>query len=507
MNAPDILQNIVHLLWLNLTSFMKNNFRLLAFVLLFGLSLHAQVKGDQPAAPGKKWTLMECVQHALKNNITIKQTDLDNNLAGIDKKDAFGNFLPSVNASASHSWNIGLNQNITTGLLENQTTQFTSAGMQIGIDIFKGLQNQNRLRRANLSVLAAQYNSSKVRDDISLNVANAFLQILFNKENLKVQKEQLGINQKQQERINTLVEAGSVPRGDLLDMNATVASSKQAVITAENTLLISKLSLAQLLQLDDFETFDIEDRDYLIQESPTMNETAKTIYDKAKETRVELKIARTNMEIAERDIKIARGTYYPTLQGFYSFTTRAAYADQVVGVIPDPNTPFSVIGQVEGTGQNVLSPNVLPVVGKPDPVIDQFSDNKGHSFGLQLNIPILNGFAARNGVERAKVARDRSQIALSQAELDLERNIYQAFTDAKGALNAYESALSALEARQEAFNYAKEKLAVGMMNAFEFNQAQTLFVNAQSELLRAKYDYIFRVKVVEFYFGIPININ
>lgn len=478
---------------------MKKNLWLLALSLFIGLSAYAQ--------EAKKWTLMECVQHALKNNITIKNTDLDGNLAAIEKKDAFGNFLPSINASASHSWNIGLNQNITTGLLENQTTQFTSAGVQVGIDIFKGLQNQNRLRRAHLSVLAAQYQSTKIRDDISLNVANAFLQILFNKENLKVQREQLGINQQQQKRIEQLVDAGSVPRGDLLDMNATVASSQQQVIIAENTLLISKLSLAQLLQLEEFETFDIEDRDYEIPESPTMGETAKTIYDKAKEIRVELKLARANLDIAERDVKIARGTYYPTLQGFYSFTTRAAYSDQVVGTIPDPNNPFSVIGVVEGTNQNVLGPNFLPVVAKPDPILDQFSDNKGHSFGFQLNIPVLNGFSARNGVERARVARERSSIALAQAELDLERNVYQAFTDAKGALNAYESATVALEARQEAFNYAKEKLAVGMMNAFEFNQAQTLFTNAQSELLRTKYDYIFRVKVVEFYFGIPITIN
>ncbi len=436
-------------------------------------------------AQEKKWTLQECVDYALKHNITIRQTDLDNDLAAIEKKDAIGNFLPAINADASHSWNIGLNQNITTGLLENQTTQFTSAGLNVGLNLYNGLQNQNRLRRAKLSQLAAQYQSTKMRDDISLNVANAFLQIIFNKENLKVQKEQLAINQKQQERTEQLVGAGSVPRGDLLDMKATVATSQTAVINAENTLLLSKLSLAQLLQLDDFQNFDIVDRDYDVQESPTMNETPQTIYDKAKEIRVELKLARTNLDIAERDVKISRGTYQPNLQGFYSFTTRAGYSDRFLGV--------------DGEGN--------PIIAGPLPVFDQFSENKGHSFGLQLSIPILNGFSAQNAVARSKVALEKSKIAYSQAELDLERNVYTAFTDAKGALNAYESAAVALEAREEAFNYAKEKLAVGLMTAFEFNQAQTLFVNAQSEVLRTKYDYIFRVKVVEFYFGIPLTIN
>jgi outer membrane protein len=458
-------------------------------------------------AQEKKWTLQECVEYALKNNITIKLTDLNNDLAGIERKDAFGNFLPSINADASHSWNVGLTQDITTGLLQNKTTQYTAVGVNMGINIFSGLQAQNKLRRAYLSVLAAQYQSSKMRDDISLNVANAFLQIIFNKENLKVQQEQLGINQQQQDRTEQLVNAGSIPRGDLLDMKATVAMSRSAVINAENLLLISKLSLAQLLQLEDFQNFDVVDRDYEVTESATMTETPQAIYTKARDIRVELKIAKTNLDIAERDVKIARGAYTPTLQGFYSFNTRAAYDDQLVGVMPDLANPFSVTGVVEGTGQNVLSPNFVPVVGGPDPVFEQFDDNKGHSFGFQLNVPILNGFSARNGVARSKVALEKSKIEFSQAELDLERNIYQSFTDAKGAMNAYESAVTALEAREGAFNYAKEKLSVGMMNAFEFNQAQTLFVNAQSEVLRTKYDYIFRVKVVEFYAGIPININ
>jgi len=468
------------------------------FVFAFVVSVTA-------SAQQKKWTLQECVQYALQNNISIKQTELDNQLSVIDKKDAFGNFLPSINANASHSWNIGLNQNITTGLLENQTVQFTQVGLNAGIDIYKGLQNVNRLKRARLSMIASQYQLSKMKDDVSLNVANAFLQILFNKENLKVQKEQLQNNEKQMERTTELVNAGSVPRGDLLDMKATVASSQQAVIIAENTLLISKLSLAQLLQFEDFQNFDIAEDDYEVTESETMLQTPSEIFEKAKETRVELKLAKANLDVAEKDVTIARGAYQPTLQGFYSFSSRAAYSDRVIGVAPNIANPTSPIGFVEGTNQVVVQPNYSPLLGKPAPVFDQFSDNKGHSFGFQLSIPILNGFSAKNNVERSKVALDRSKIAYSQQELDLERNVYTAFTDAKGALKSYESALAAVEARTEAYNYAKEKFDVGLMNAFDLNQAQTLFVNAQSEVLRTKFDYIFRVKVLEFYFGIPIT--
>jgi len=478
---------------------MKKINRIVAiFIVLLSFGTQAQ---------SKKWTIEECVAYALEHNISIKQTELDTQLALIDKKTAWGNFLPSVNGTASHSWNIGLNQNITTGLLENETTQFTSASVSAGVDIYKGLQNQNRFRRANLSIISAQYQLTKMKDDISLNVANAFLQILFNKENIKVQKEQQASNERQLQRTQELVNAGSVPRGDLLDIKATVAGDKQRVIAAENALLISKLSLAQLLQFDDFQNFDIADTDYEAKQSEVMFQTPDAIYQKAREQRVEVKLAKANMDIAAKDVEIARGAYKPTLQGFYSFSTRAGYSDRVTGSQLNALNPVVQTTDyitVDGVNYPIFQPNYSPVFGKAAPLLDQFSTNKGHNFGVQLNVPIFNGFAVRNNVARAKIALERTKIAMSQSELDLERTVYTAFTDANGAYKSYESAVAALEAREGAFNYAKERYAVGMMNAFDFNQAQTLFSNAQSEVLRTKYDYIFRTKIVEFYFGIPI---
>lgn len=457
---------------------MKINFSkvTLVFLMFIGTLAQAQVK---------KWTLQECVDYALKNNISIQLTNLDNKTAAIEKTAAVGGFLPIVNANASHSWNIGLNQNITTGLLENQTTQFTSAGLNANVPIYSGLQNINRLRRANLSILAAQFQLSKMKDDISLNVANAFLQILFNKENLKVQKELLANDNKQFTRTDELVKAGVLPRGDLLDVTATVASDKQKVVAAENILFLSKLSLAQLLQLDDFQNFDTAEANYEAKQSATMLESSENIIAKAKQDRVELKIAKANLDIAQKDISIAKGAYQPSLTGFYSFSTRASNSGRITGV--------------DGMGN--------PILSNPLPLFDQFSNNKGHNFGVQLNIPILNGFTVKNNVDRSKIAYERTQIASKQAELDIERNVFTAITDAKGAINAYEAAVTALEARTEALNYAKEKYDVGLMNSFDFNQAQTLYANAQSEVLRTKYDSIFKVKVVEFYFGIPITAN
>jgi len=477
---------------------MKNkfkNFTVLIILFLVSFTNYSQTK---------KWTIEECVNYALEHNISIKQSELDLKLATIDKKVAVGSFLPTINVGGSHSWNIGLNQNITTGLLENQTTQFTSASLNSNIDIYNGLQNQNRLRRAKLAILASQYQLTKMQDDISLFVANAFLDILFNKENLKVQQNLLINDEKQLLRTEELVNSGSTARGDLLDMKATIAADNQKIVAAENSLLLSKLSLAQLLQLDNFKDFDIADENYESQQSPTMLQTPEAIFEKAKQERIEIKIAKANLDVAERDVKIARGALKPSLSGFYSFSTRASYSEIISGFVPNTANPTSVIGQVEGTGQNVLQSNFLPIFNKAAPLLDQFSDNKGHNFGLQLNIPILNGLSARNNVERSKVTLEKSRVAFTQSETDLEKNVYTAITNAKGALKTYDSAVLALNAREEAFNYAKEKYAVGMMNAFDFNQSQTLYSNAQSDVIRAKYDYIFKVKVVELYFGIPI---
>ncbi len=458
------------------SKYMKiNKYNSLVFAMLFGFGLSGQ-------AQTKQWTLEECVRYALDNNITIKLSELDVKTADIDKRGALGSYLPTVNGNASHSWNIGLNVNPVTNIATTQTTQYSSLGVNANVDIYKGLQNQNAYRRASLAIVASKYQLLKMQEDISLNVANAFLQILSNKENLKVRIEQLAIDEKRLARSEEMVNAGTIPRGDLFDLKATVATDKQNITVSENNLLISKLSLAQLLQLKEFADFDVVDDTNAKDENNIMAQSPIDIYNKAKEIRTELKLAQTNLEIAEKNVSIAKGAYQPTLRGFYSFSTSASYSDRLIGADAAGN----------------------PIYVGPDPVLTQFSDNKGHNFGFQLSVPIFNGFSARNNVERNKVSLEKSKIDLEQKSLDLQRNVYTAFTDAKGALNTYESATVSLEARQQAYNYAKEKYDVGLMNSFDFTQAQTLLTNAQSDVIRTKYDYMFKIKILEFYFGIPI---
>ncbi|WP_283637557.1 TolC family protein [Aquaticitalea lipolytica] len=429
---------------------------------LIGMASQAQVK---------KWTLRECVDYALENNISIKQSELDVKTSEINKKDAFGNFLPSLNASVSHSWSIGLGQDPVTFDAVNSTTRNLSGGISSGIDIYAGLRNINQLHRSNLGILASQYQLDKMKDDISLFVANSFLQILFNKEQLKVLQAQHEVSKQELSRTNELVEAGVLPRGDLLEIQATIATQEQQIVNAENAILISKIQLAQILLIEDYKNFDTADVDYEVPPTNILNESPEAIVEKAKETRYDIKIAETNSKMAEYDLKIAKGAMQPTLRGSYSFSSN--YFTSGLFDTPDFES--------------------------------QISDNKNHNFGLQLSIPIFNGFAAKNNISRSKVNFERSKNLLEQANLDMETTVYQAYNDTKGALKAYEAALKTLAARQEAYNYSKERYNVGLLNAFDFSQSQNRFEAAQSEVIRTKYDYIFKLKVLEFYFGIPIT--
>lgn len=456
----------------------KINFISLFLIFLASFSAQAQVEIVKET---KVWTLEECVRYAIDNNISIKQSELDTIDAQINKKGAVGNFLPTLNANTSHSWNVGLNQNITTGLLENQTTQFSAIGAGVGLNVYDGLRNLNNYRRAKLAIIASQYKLTKMQEDVALNVANAFLQVLFNKEFLKVQIKQKEINEKQLLQTQEFVDAGTLPKGDLLDVKATIASDTQKVIAAENALLIAKLSLAQLLQLKEFYNFDVMDETDLRDDNNMLEKTPLSIYEKAKEQRTEIKIANAQLEMAMKDLTIAKGAYQPTIGAFFNYDTRISYND---------------ITYVDGS---------TLVTESAPPFWTQFSDNAGKSFGAQISIPIFNGFTVKNNVERAKVEIERKKIAVEQEDLALQRNVYTAYTDAIGALKAYESALAAEESRQGSYEYAKEKYDVGLMNSFDFFQSQTLLTNAKSEVIRTRYDYIFKLKVLEFYFGIPIN--
>ena len=450
------------------------------------------------------WTLEACVNRALEMNISIKQSQLDYVNSEIEKKGAIGNFLPNLNVGGSHSWNVGLNQNITTGLLENVTTQFSSMNLNVNVDLYNGLQNVKRLHRANLSLLASQYQLEDMSENVALLVANSYLQVLFSKEALAAQKLQLDITQRELERTKKLISSGVIPKGDIYEVEASLASQEKSVVDAQNAFYLSKISLAQLLLINQYENFKIANEQYDIPVSDILSKTPTEIFSYAVENKKDIKLIETNVEIAKKDLEISKALSQPRLSAFYSYSSRIGYSDRIV---PTGELDFRTIGVVEGTGQYVVAPYPVYETQNPLSFSEQFDLNSGQNFGISLSIPILNNFSTKNNIQRSKINILRSVNSLEQKKLDLENTVNQSYNDAKGAIKAYQASVKLLAARKQAFEYASDKFEVGTMNSFDFSQAKQRYELAQFELIRTKYDYIFKLKVLEFYFGAPISVD
>lgn len=475
---------------------MKIKISFLFFILFGALVTNAQQK---------QWTLRECVEHALENNVAIKQSALNVDAAKIDRSDAIGNFLPSLNASASNFWRSGLATDPITNTNNIQTFRTSNYGINLDINIFDGLRNIRQFQRAKLNNLLSQYNLGKSKDDIALFVANSYLQILLNKESLKVIQKQHEITLEQLKRTQDLVEAGVLPQGDLLEIQATSADEVTRIVQAENAVQISRISLAQTLLIKEYEEFDIVEQDYLVPDAGVLNKSIAEIRSSAREARYEVLIAEQNKLIAEKDMEIAKGAYYPSLRGSFGYSTNEVgnFFQPTSTINPDNPVIIREIGFVQNTEQLVFNsrPNFLSEkVG----FFDQLEDNYNIGYGLSLSIPIFNGFATRNAVNRSKINVKRAEFQLEQAQLDLDSNVYQAYLDAKGSAEAYEAAQVAVKAQELAYAYAKDRYDVGLTNAFDFSQSKFRLENAQSNAVQAKFDYIFKLKVLELYFGIKV---
>ncbi|MBT8177815.1 MAG: TolC family protein [Eudoraea sp.] len=444
-------------------------YRLTLLLIVFGMiTLSAQLK---------KWTLEECVTYAVENNLSIEQFRLDLENAQIDKSDAIGNLLPTLNGQINFQSNTGLSFNPATQEPVNITQLTSSGSLTSFVTLFDGLRNYNQIQRAKLNAIASQYRLDNLVDDIRLNVALNYLNVLSNKESLKVFEAQYKVTEQDLKRTQELVQSGVLPRGDLLEIEATAATQEQQIINGKNQVLISRINLAQLLQITDYENFDIADEEFEVPPSDILNNSAKTIFAKAVSFRNDIKFSESNVTLAEKDLQIAKGAVFPTLGAFVNYNTR--YSDQFFD-------PFS---------------------GQLIPFKDQLWINDGISFGAQLNIPVFNGFSTRNSINRSKISLEKAMLQLEQDKLALETNVNQAYVDVENTAKTYEASQKTLEARRLAYEYARERYNVGVMNAFDFSQAQSRVDNAAAEVIRSKYDYIFRIKVLEFYFGLPIVLN
>ena len=421
----------------------------------------------------KKWTLQESINHALENNITIKKAENTLLINDEDITAAKGSFLPSVSGSASHSLSLGQTQ-LFEGSFVNRTSNSTNLGVRVSENVFNGFRNTYLFEQAKLNLETSQLELSRIQDDISLNVANSYLNALFNKEQLETALAQFEFSKKQLSQVKDLVEAGNQPEVNIYDAEATLANDEQAVTVAENNYNLALLSLSQLLQVP-FEGFDVEVIDIDSPSEALLYNNASPILEYALQNRSEIKIAEKNIENSELDSKISKVGFLPSVNFGYSLGANAFYTN---------------------------SANIIE-----NPLFRQLEDNLGHNFSLSVNIPIFSQFQNKTNVAKSLVREENAKLDLEQAKLTLESNIQAAFTDAQASFKTYEAAKKSLASQELAFENSQERYNIGAMNAFELEQSRVRYINAQSSLITAKYDFVFKTKVLDFYMGKTITID
>jgi outer membrane protein len=430
-------------------------------------------------AQDKQWTLQECVNYALENNISVKQAQLNAQTNEQNIKSAKGQFLPSVGASASHNINIG-SQEIYTNNFVDQTNHSTNLGISVSQSIFNGFRNTLLHKQSLLNLESSNLELDRIRDDISLNVVNSYLNILFNIENLAVAQSQYAFSEKQLEQVKELVDAGVQPRGNLLDVEATLANDEQRVIAAENNLALAKLTLSQLLQLPSG-NFEVKAVEVGTPSDQLLYENSTSVYDVAVANRSEIKSAEKNIEISKISTDVSKSGYLPSLSATYSYGTASRFSNI-------NRTEYDALG------------NPIGVIREPQ-IFKQFENNLGHSLGLSLNIPIFSRFQNKTSVAKSQIQEEVAQLNLEQTKLTLQSNIERAFTDARAALKTYLATQKSLVSQKLAFDNAQERYNIGVMNSFDLDQARNRLVNAEASLINAKYDFVFKTKVLDFYAG------
>ena len=434
----------------------------------FIFQLQAQ---DVPAGP---YDLQTAVDIALENNLALKRSELNqlSNQATVMQNK--GARIPTLSTGASSGVRWGRSINPVTNLFETARIGNINLSANSNVTLFAGSRLTNTLNQSKTNLEAGSYNIEATRNDITLNIINLFVNVVFNREQVNIAESQLATSKEQLERTIKLVEAGSLPLSDQLDLQSQNATNELEVINAKNNLRISKLNLAQAMQIPFTEDFQVVEPEFVINESLMATENPEVIYNTAVEIMPEIKLAQANVESSEYGVKVAKGAFYPTL----------------------------------GIGANLFSNYVDRVFGTERPGFGtQIQNNLSQSLNLNLNIPIFSQLNNKAAIQRARVQRQISEVAEIEAKNTLRQDIETAYNSALSAQQSYEANLIRLKAVEESFRIAQQRLDVGAINSVDFQVAQNNLFNTQADLLNAKYTYIFRVKVLDFYLGNPINLN
>lgn len=420
------------------------------------------------------WTLEQCIKYAFDNNIQIKQQVLN---VKMDENNLFqskAGLLPSLNATGSQSLNFDRAIGVKNNLPINGNSTNTNVSLSTSVSLFKGLQKYNTVKQYQFDLLATVSDVEKLKNNVALNIASAYLQILYNDELVSTAKRQLELSNLQVERTSVLVKAGSLPEGNLLEIEAQVANDELQLVNAQNQLDLAYLTLTQFLDLKSTEGFKIQKPTLGSIEVKIPDASPTTIFESAQQIMPQITSADYKVKSAQKKLSIAKGGMSPTL---------------------------SLSGYIGTTAERFLTGNVANT-----PIFDQMKDNINKSLTLTLSIPIFNGWMVQNNISNAKISLNMTQLSFENEKNILYKDIQQAYTDAIAAQKKLYATQKSVKSLEEAFRYSDQKFNIGMVTAVDYTTAKTKLSKAETDLLQAKYELIFKSKILEFYKGIPLSL-
>jgi outer membrane protein len=477
----------------------------LLIIFLISFSIAGQAQQADTATEKEVWTLRECIDYALANNLQVRRSELLVELNNIDNRQAKFSILPTANISGSYGYNWGRGIDpVTNQFISSQRNGYTSLGGNSSVTLFNGFRIQNTIKQTSRDLEASGQDLAKSRNDVSLNVISLFLNVVFNKELVENARLQLSSSQQQYERTKKLVAAGALAKSDELNLDAQLATNELNLINQENALNLSLLQLQQALQLPANDSFDVE-VPVISPEDLLLDQTREEIYQIAKGTMPEIKSAKLRIKSSYYGVKAVRGNLYPRLSISGSVNTNysSASATRFVG--------DGGFNQVE-TGYFVQGTNA-PVYGlQPTGSFreiygfnDQVKDNIYKSVNLTLSIPIFNNLSVRSGLQRAMISNEQAKISAKEIDNTLRQSVETSYNNAIAASKSYNSSLRQVEAREEAYRMAKQRFDIGAANYVEYQVAENDLFQARSDMTRGKYEFIFRKKVLDFYQGKPLG--
>ncbi len=467
----------------------------LALALLFFQSAFAQ-----PAT--EKWDLKKCVEYALEHNISVRQADLQIRFAELDLQQSKLAQQPGVNFSTNAGYSAGRNQDPTNFSLITQGYVFNNYSLQASVDLFNWFTKKNTIAVKDLTLKATAAGADKAKNDIALNVAVAYLQILLAREQINLASSKISQTRSQLESTRKQVDAGKLPELNAVNLESVLALDSSALISAQTAAQQSLLQMKALLNLDAATPFDVfTPAVNMIPVENLADLQPEAVYNLAISNMPQQKVDDWNLKAAQKSVEVARGSMYPTISLFGSlgagFNSRAEEIKSKISVFP----PIGIVN-VSGPPDTVFS--IIPrdiFTGGKIGYFDQLSQNFRQSIGLSISVPILNGGVLRTAWQRSKLNVKQVELQKEQNSFTLKQDIYTAYNDAVAALQKFNANKKAVEASQKAYDYALKRYDVGLLSTYDLISTQTNLQQAKSQLLYSQYDYLFKIKLLEFYKG------